>query len=86
MEFKKSNHIGKKYMVYYNNKWIHFGQLGYDQYEDRVPLKLYTHLNHYDKKRRASYLARAKGIRDGKGNLTWNNKNSPNYWAVNYLW
>lgn len=30
MEFKRITHAGKKYMVFYNNKWIHFGQLGYE--------------------------------------------------------
>jgi hypothetical protein len=41
---------------------------------------------HKDPKRRASYLARAKGIKDKQGNLTYKNKESPNYWSVRYLW
>ncbi len=40
---------------------------------------------HKDQKRRASYLARAKGIKNKKGELTYKDKNSKNYWAVK-LW
>ena len=41
---------------------------------------------HKDEKRRKSYLARAKGIKNKKGELTYKNKNSPNYWSVRVLW
>tara|TARA_R100000935_G_scaffold26672_1_gene46660 strand:- start:19167 stop:19454 length:288 start_codon:yes stop_codon:yes gene_type:complete len=41
---------------------------------------------HKDKKRRASYLARSGGIRDKKGNLTKNNRDSANYWSRRVLW
>ena len=73
-------------MVKYNNKWVHFGDLRYEQYEDKTPLKLYYNLNHKDKKRRFNYLKRAKGIKDKEGNLTYLNKNSPNYYSIKYLW
>ena len=86
MEFKKSTHKGKKYMIFYGNKFIHFGDINYSQFYDSTPLKLYSHLNHNDEKRRKSYLARAKGIKDKNGNLTYKNKNSPNYWSVHWLW
>jgi len=33
-----------------------------------------------------SYLKRAKGIVDQEGNLTYNDKSSANYYAINYLW
>ena len=84
--FVKSNRKHKKYKVYYNNKWIHFGDKRYGQYKDQTPLKLYSHLNHNDKKRRKNYLSRAKGIRNKSGNLTWRDKNSANYYSVKYLW
>ena len=42
--------------------------------------------HNYSKKARESYLARAKGIRDKNGNLTYKNKLSANYWSVRYLW
>jgi len=40
---------------------------------------------HGDLKRRKSYLARAKGIKNKQGELTYKNKNTANYWAVK-LW
>ena len=87
MNFKKSTRPGKKYMVIApNGKTIHFGSLSNEHYKDTTGLGLYTHLNHNDEKRRASYLARAKGIRDKNGNLTWKDKNSANYYSINFLW
>ena len=46
----------------------------------------YKSLDHGDKKRQASYLARAKGIKNKKGELTYKDKNTANYWSINYLW
>ena len=31
MQFKKSTHKDKKYMVLYNGKWIHFGDINMQQ-------------------------------------------------------
>lgn len=87
MEFKKSNRSGKKYMVLApNGNWVHFGDLNMQHYKDSTPLKLYSHLDHNDLQRRKSYLARAKGIKNKLGQLTYTDKNSANYYAVNYLW
>ena len=87
MDFKKSTRKGKKYMVVApNGKTIHFGSLSNEHYKDTTGLGLYTHLNHNDEKRRASYLARAKGIKNKAGELTWKNKSSANYFSVKYLW
>ena len=72
----------KKYSVYVksNNKKgfkiIHFGQKGADDFRSGTATK----------QQRASYLARAKGIRNKKGELTWKDKNTPNFWSVSYLW
>ena len=84
--FKKSNVRGKKYSVIYNNKLINFGDSNMAQYHDSTGLNLYSYKNHEDKKRRESYLKRAKGIRDKNGNLTYLNPNSANYYSINYLW
>jgi hypothetical protein len=54
---------------------VHFGQIGYDDYT-----------MHHDKKRRANYLRRSAGIRDGHGRLTKNDPFSANYWARRILW
>ena len=86
MNFKKSTRPGKKYMVVVNGKTIHFGSLSNEQYRDTTGLGLYKHLNHNDEKRRASYLARAKGIKNKAGELTWKNKNSANYYSIRWLW
>jgi hypothetical protein len=85
-EFKKSTNPNKKYMVKTpKGKWIHFGARNYEQYFDSA-LGLYSHLNHLDNQRRKRYLARAKGIRNKEGKLTWKDKESPNYYSVVFLW
>jgi len=76
----KSKVKGKKFSVYVKSptgkpKLIGFGLRGMQDYTQ-----------HKDKKRRASYLARAKGIKDKQGRLTYMNKNSANYWAIRKLW
>jgi len=76
----KSNKAGKKGMVYVKSgsggkRLIHFGDSN---------MKDFT--QHKDSDRRKSYLARSGGIRDKSGNLTKNNKNSPNYWSRKILW
>ena len=86
-EFKKSTRKGKKYMVRTpKGKLIHFGASSMQQFKDTTGLGLYTHLNHGDKERRKRYLARAKGIKDKNGNLTWKNPESSNYYSIKYLW
>ncbi len=40
---------------------------------------------HGDQKRRKSYLARAKGIKNKEGQLTYKLKDTSNYWSVR-LW
>lgn len=74
---KKSTRLHKKYMIFVNNKWIHFGDNRYQQYKDKTPLKLYSHLDHNDSKRRASYYARHGLTKD---------KNSAKYWSHKLLW
>eukprot|EP01050_Picozoa_sp_SAG11_P024157 SAG11_NODE_5066_length_1674_cov_2.102222_2_plen_87_part_00 len=70
----------KKMSVYVmkdgKKKLIHFGQKGYPDFASGTATK----------EQRKSYLARAKGIRDKNGNLTWKDKSSPNYWAIRVLW
>ena len=69
----KSTPSTKKFSVYVksNNKkgytTIHFGQKGADDFRSGTATK----------QQRASYLARAKGIKD---------KNTANYWSVRFLW
>lgn len=51
---------------------VHFGATGYG--------------HNYSEAARKSYLARSAEIRDKDGNLTKNDKTSPNYWARRELW
>ncbi len=77
--FKYTGKANKKFSVYVmkNGKKsiIHFGDSN---------MKDFT--QHKDEKRRKSYLARAKGIKNKKGELTYKDKNSANYWSVHFLW
>ena len=57
-------------------KTIHFGQAGADDWRSGKATPA----------QRKSYLARAKGIKNKNGELTYKIKTSPNYWSVNYLW
>ena len=76
----KSKNPKKKYSVYVKSesgkpKLIHFGDTSYQDYTQ-----------HKDPERRKRYLKRAKGIRNKNGELTYKDKNTPNYWSVKYLW
>lgn len=84
--FMKSANKNKKYAVVYNGKTINFGDSKMEQYRDTTGLGLYTSKDHLDPVRRKSYLARAKGIKNAKGELTWKMKSSPNYYSVRFLW
>ena len=85
-KFEKSNLKGKKYSVITpSGKKIHFGDSSMQHFKDKA-LGLYSHLDHNDSIRRKNYLARAKGIKNKKGELTWKDKESPNYYSVHFLW
>ena len=86
MNFSKSKAKNKKYAVIYNGKTINFGDSRMAQYKDSTGLGLFSSKNHLDPIRRKSYLARAKGIKNKKGELTWKDKASANYYSVRYLW
>ena len=90
IKFFKSNVKNKKYRVEFTYKGkehkVNFGQLGYEHFKDSTPLKLYKHLDHGDKERRKRYKARASGIKNKQGELTYKNPLYANYWAYKYLW
>ena len=71
-----SNKKGKKKMVLAKKddkvKLVHFGADGYK--------------HNYSKKAKKNYLTRSAGIRNKSGELTMNDKHSPNYWARKHLW
>jgi hypothetical protein len=70
-EVQPSTRKGKKFMVFDGNKWIHFGQMGYEDFT-----------KHKDPLRRERYRKRAFNI---KGNWR-DNKYSPNNLSINILW
>ena len=77
----KSTVKGKKFSVYVkgptgNKKLIHFGAKGMDDWRSGTATK----------EQRKSYKARASGIKNKQGQLTYKNKNTANYWSYNYLW
>lgn len=88
--FSKSPRSGKKYRVEFSlgkkDYVLDFGQLGYEHFKDKTPLKLYSNLDHMDRTRRKSYLSRSRGIRNGSGKLTKDDPRSSNYWSIRYLW
>jgi hypothetical protein len=79
--WKNTTSSKNKYWVYVKSdtkkgyKRIGFGLKGMEDFTQ-----------HKDKKRRASFLARAKGIKNKKGELTYKDKNTANYWSVRFLW
>jgi hypothetical protein len=85
IEYQLSEKKNKKLKAYVNEKWVHFGQKGYDHYRDATYL-LPKSQNHLDEKRRENYLKRALKITDKEGNLTAKDINSANYHAIKILW
>lgn len=90
-EFKKSTRLNKKYMVRTpKGKIIHFGAIvngkPMEQFKDSTGLGLYSKYDHGDKERQRRYLARAKGIKNKEGKLTWNDPETANFYSVKFLW
>lgn len=71
----KSERKNKKFKVLTKTGIIHFGDSRYKDFTQ-----------HKDKKRRENYCKRSAGIRDKKGKLTKNNKESANYYSRKFLW
>ena len=71
-----SKRKNNKYMATLpSGKKIHFGS---PKYEDFTI--------HKNKERRDKYLARATKIKNKKGELTYTNPESSNYWSIKLLW
>jgi hypothetical protein len=86
--FRISNKKNKKYDVYFNDKWISFGDSRYEHYKtsNMIPQNLHIYPEHHDKERRYKYRVRASKIVNRDGQLTYNDKNYGNYWAYHCLW
>ena len=84
---KKAKKLGAESLDYSkrkNNKYVvklpsgknlHFGLSQYPDF-----------LIHKDNERKEKYLSRAKKIKNKKGELTYENSESANFWSVNLLW
>jgi len=77
----KSKNPKKKFSVYVKGdngktKLIHFGAKGMDDWKSGTATK----------EQRKSFRARIKGIKRKDGTYAYKDKNSPAYWALNYLW
>ena len=83
--YELSTRKDKKLMTVVNGKTIHFGDKYSQNYNDKTKL-LDKKFIHNDIKRQKSYLARAKGIKDKEGNLTYKDPESPNWHSVRLLW
>jgi hypothetical protein len=84
-EYKLSPTKNKKLRVIVNGKTIDFGDIRYEHYFDKTGL-LNKGLNHNDKERQKSYLARATNILDKNGRKTEKDPSSANYHAIKILW
>lgn len=84
--YELSTAKGKKLMtVGPDGKLIHFGASGMEHFKDKTGL-LPKSLNHGDKDRRASYLARTAKIARKDGTLTKDDPSSSNYHSRRILW
>ncbi len=84
-EYELSTAKGKKLMTVVKGKKVHFGNIDYEHFHDKTGL-LPKRLNHDDKVRRPSYLARTAKIKRKDGSMTANDPSSPNFHARNVLW
>lgn len=64
MQFVK---VSGNHIILPSGKKVSFGDKRYQHYKDQTPLKLYSHLDHLDPKRRASYRARHGASVDKNG-------------------
>jgi hypothetical protein len=84
--FEPANDGQHKYKVKINGKTIKFGAIDYQHYQDRTPLKLYSHLDHLDPVRRAHYRKRHEKILNKQGIPAYTVPYSPAWFSYYYLW
>lgn len=83
-EYTKSTKKGKKLMTMVQGRIIHFGDSSMQHFKDKTGI--WKKLDHGDKTRQKSFLARSKGIKLKDGSLAWKNPMSPAYHSVRILW
>jgi hypothetical protein len=86
MEFKRGSGNYKYKVILPSGKSVSFGDKRYQHFKDQTPLKLYSHLDHLDPKRRASYRARHGAMVDKNGKRYVDKKYSAAWFSYHYLW
>lgn len=85
IKFIKSPIVTKKYRaIFPDGHTVDFGSKGYQHYFDRIGM--YTNLNHYDVDRRIKYIARHSKVKKKDGSYAIEDKRSPAYLSLHYLW
>ena len=74
-DLRPSTRKGKKYMVLYLGRWIHFGAMGYADFTQ-----------HRDTRRRDAYRARHSRILLKNNVPAYKVPSQPAYWAWHLLW
>jgi len=75
LDLKRSTRQGKKFMVYYKGRWIHFGATSYSDFT-----------KHKDTARRRRYRQRHREIKLKDGRAAYKTKTSPAFWSWHLLW
>lgn len=74
-DLRPSTRKGKKYMVRYRGRWVHFGAMGYSDFTQ-----------HRDMQRRARYRSRHSRILLKNNVPAYKVPSQPAYWAWHLLW
>ena len=84
---------GKKYTAIISmpngkTRKVSFGAIGYTQFKDSTPLKMYSKLDHNDSKRRERYFQRHSGVSTKSEALAKerSNKITAKWLSHKYLW
>ena len=84
---RRSTRKHKKYMVRTpSGRLVHFGDSRHPQYFDATNLKLFTRLNHRDRKRRKLFLVRMTGKSTKAEALRIAKPYSAKWYSIKYLW
>lgn len=92
IKIEKSKAKNKKYRAIVSDgkktRIVNFGDVRYQQFKDSTPLKLYSKLDHGDKKRRENYFSRHSGVKSKSKALAKEKggKITAKYLSHFYLW
>lgn len=67
-------------------KKVQFGRLPYQHYKDSTPLKIFSYLDHDDKKRRTNYRKRHSKIKLKDGRFAYKVPYTSSWFSYNFLW